>query len=322
MDLVEMLAEILRLGQLKVLDHRFTQREARLWLVERGDECAVLRRLDPGGPPTGIALFDDRTWQHRFLTQLAGTGMNVPVPIRAFSGSSIIEDDDGAVWELLSFLRGVEIGWSPRPTMFEIGAFLGRLHDAASMLPSRKQRPGAVPLKAVPAILTGALSEQVTSPIVDLYGVLAAEFDDALREIGHEAQPTIVIHGDFTNHNVIADGDPICPVGVIDFGLSHVEAAVADIGYGLWRSGRPHQEAAFIDATRTTEFVRGYASIRPLTRDERAAVPIYVLGRGLQMLAKRLPTGLIGGPMLDQVLWLRKNHASLGHDLVRAGYTS
>jgi len=50
--------------------------------------------------------------------------------------------------------------------------------------------------------------------------------------------PRLVIHGGFTVDNVIASGNPASAAGVIDFALAYIDAPMADIGFGLWRSGR------------------------------------------------------------------------------------
>lgn len=52
-----------------------------------------------------------------------------------------------------------------------------------------------------------------------------------------------MIHGDFTNDNVIASGNLPAATGVIDFALAHIENPLAGIGYALWRSGRPAEHA-------------------------------------------------------------------------------
>ena len=91
---------------------------------------------------------------------------------------------------------------------------------------------------------------------------------------------------------------------------------MADIGFGLWRTGRPYQGASVIDHGRARDFVRGYAGVRAITRDDALAVPVYILGRGLQMLAKRVRAGTVpeAPPLLD---WLRANVDRLGESLAR-----
>jgi Ser/Thr protein kinase RdoA (MazF antagonist) len=59
-----------------------------------------------------------------------------------------------------------------------------------------------------------------------------------------------VIHGNPTTVNVLADGDPSVPSGLIDFELADLEAPVADIAFCLWRSGRAAQSDLGLDLAR------------------------------------------------------------------------
>jgi Ser/Thr protein kinase RdoA (MazF antagonist) len=121
----------------------------------------------------------------------------------------------------------------------------------------------------------------------------------------------LVIHGDFTNHNVIADSNPPTATGVIDFHRAHLEVPLADIAYGLWRSGRPSQDAYCLDLTRLRQFVHGYASTLPLPPGAARALPVYLYGRGLQMIAKRVQAGPPETGMLAQAEWIAANAAPI-----------
>jgi Ser/Thr protein kinase RdoA (MazF antagonist) len=116
-----------------------------------------------------------------------------------------------------------------------------------------------------------------------------------------------VIHGDFTAHNVVADGTPPKIAGVIDFAGAHAEWPLADVAYGLWRSGRPYQEADHLDLSRVARFMRGYACVCPVPIAQARVIPLYLRGRGLQMIAKRVRAGRAETGMLAQVRWLSSN---------------
>ena len=167
------------------------------------------------------------------------------------------------------------------------------------------QRPGVIPLAEVPAILlsgklgAGGPSPQQAAVIRRLAERLAADLED----IASSSADRIVIHGDYTAHNVIARGIPPRLAGVIDFQRAHVEVPVADIGYGLWRSGRPRQNAASLDLARLSRFIHGYASAVSLPPQDARALPVYLYGRGLQMIAKRVQAGLAETWPLAQVQW-------------------
>ena len=128
----------------------------------------------------------------------------------------------------------------------------------------------------------------------------------------------MIIHGDFTTHNVIAVGTPPRAAGVIDFALAHAVNPLADIGYGLWRSGRPRQDADHLDLSRIRRFVAGYAGTIRLSADEARVITVYLGGRGLQMIAKRVRAGRAETGMLAQVQWTSANADAVGDALATA----
>lgn len=298
-------------------------RETCMWLVDWDGTLGVLRRLDPApGWAADADLAADAGWVHGFLSQLAGHGFPAPRPLPVFGQRSWTVTGAG-VWEVVSFVPGDVVGWVSPVPMEAVGALLARYHAAACQVRVTSQRPIALPLAQVPAVLasagprTAGEAEQVRL-VQRLAGELAAD----LGRIGHDRLPRLVIHGDFTNHNVIAAGSrqPSRPCGVIDFALAHLEAPLADIGYGLWRSGRPYQQATWLDIPRVQRFVRGYASVRPLSGDDAAGIEVFVRGRGLQMLAKRTLAGSPDLSALRQVHWL-STHQQLIADAVAEALT-
>jgi Ser/Thr protein kinase RdoA (MazF antagonist) len=290
-------------------------REGQAWLADWRGIRAVLRgRLITASADSEAQLLEDVAWQHAFLASLAGLGLGFPSPrpLPAFGGQSWTVAE-GLLWEIVSFIPGHAIGWDAEPPMDQIGAMLARYHAAARRIRVTSQRPGVIPLADVPAIL---LSRQldVVCPSPDraavirrLAGRLAADLDDC----GHYAAGRLVIHGDFTSHNVIADGIPPRVTGVIDFHRAHLEAPLADIASGLWRSGRPRQDADYLDLARVRQFVRGYASTLPLPPGAARALPAYLYGRGLQMIAKRVQGGQSETGMLARAQWIAANAPSI-----------
>jgi Ser/Thr protein kinase RdoA (MazF antagonist) len=273
-------------------------------------------------PTSGASLAEraaDLRWLHVFLTRLAGVGFPSPRPLPAFYGqSSLIAG--GELWEIVSFLPGRVVGWSDEPPLEEIGALLGRYHNCVRHIGVTGQRPGALPLAEVPAILlspqleAARISPDVAAQIRRQAGQLADDLTGASRLAG----ANVVIHGDFTAHNVMADGAPPRATGVIDFALAHAETPLADIGYGLWRSGRSYQEADHLDLSRISRFLRGYVSAVAMTADQARAIPVYIRGRGLQMIAKRVRAGHPQTGMLAQVRWLSANAEGISDALENA----
>jgi Ser/Thr protein kinase RdoA (MazF antagonist) len=281
-------------------------REGRAWLVEWRHEQGLLRQtLLAADVGTVERTSDDVAWLHGFLGSLAPTGFPAPRPLPAF-GDRSWTIQAGSLWQLVTYLPGQVVGWSPAPSMADIGILMGRYHVAVSELGPAAQRPAALPLIDVPAVLLSGRVEAagVSEDEATRMRNLAAELAADLAEAGLAGPGPVVIHGDFTCHNVVAAGAPPAAAGVIDFELAHVDSPLADIGYGLWRSGRPHQHADCLDAARVAQFVRGYASVRAVTADQARLVPVYVRGRGLQMIAKRVRAGRPETGMLAQVAWV------------------
>ena len=272
---------------------RLPARETCMWLVDWDGTLGVLRRLDPApGWAADADLAADAGWVHGFLSQLAGHGFAAPRPLPVFGQRSWTVTGAG-VWEVVSFVPGDVVGWASRVPMEAVGALLARYHAAACQVRMASQRPVALPLAQVPAVLApaGPRTAGEEDDQIRLVRRLAGELAADLDRIGHGRLPRLVIHGDFTNHNVTAGGQPWRPCGVIDFALAHLESPLADIGYGLWRSGRPYQQATWLDLPRVQRFVRGYASVRPLSGDDAAAIEVFVRARGIQMLAKSALAG-------------------------------
>jgi Ser/Thr protein kinase RdoA (MazF antagonist) len=160
--------------------------------------------------------------------------------------------------------------------MEEVGALLGRYHVAVRQIQVTGQRPSALPLAEVPPVLLSHQLEAIPPERAALICQLAAQLARDLDDNGHLARERMVIHGDFTNDNVIARGTPPEASGVIDFAGAHVETPLADIGYGLWRSGRPYERAGHLELSRVRRFLRGYASVVRISPDEASIIPLYV----------------------------------------------
>lgn len=290
-----------------------------VWLVNhRGGEI-VLRRNDPAllQPVSEATIPGDIGWVHRFLARLRESAVEVPRPVPVLGGSSVAVVD-GAVWEALTFVPGRIVGWDAVPTMFEVGAFMARFHEAISGVEPEGQREGTVSVASLvesetwTGIQLSAPQQRVLSQSV---GLLAEELD----RVRHGHARHSVIHGDLTNHNVLASGVPPRPCGVIDFANAYSEATLADVGFALWRSGRRSQDADRFDFARIGSFIAGYHSRRPLDSVEARAVAAYLLARGLQIVVKqaRRASVIDSGP-LSKLEWLLTNAAALRDCLASA----
>jgi len=303
----------LRAADLVILAGEIRPREGRAWLVGWHGTRGVLRR-QPAPAVRAASLVEDVAWLHNFLARLAGLGFPSPRPLPCFAGQSWTMTD-GVLWEVVSFLPGHAICWAAVPPMEEIGGLLARYHAAARQIRPTSQRRGALPLADVPGVLLSRRLAVVPAEPQSIIRRLAAQLTRDLDNTAPLRSEQVVIHGDFTNDNVIADGTPPRATAVIDFANAHAETPLADIGYGLWRSGRPHEQSDHLDFSRARRFLRGYTSIVQLSPDQVAIIPIYLRGRGLQMIAKRVRAGQNDTGMLAQVQWLTAHADALAETL-------
>jgi Ser/Thr protein kinase RdoA (MazF antagonist) len=279
---------------------------------------AVLRSVSPTVQAPGSSLVDDVQWLHAFLARLTALGFPAPQPLPALAGNSWTIAD-GVLWELVSFLPGSAVGWSPQPPMEEIGALLARYHDATDQIRIPGQRPSALPLAEVPGLLLFPYdSARIAAHHSAAIRQHAKRLARRLSDIAPADRGRAVIHGDFTNDKVITFGTPPAATGVVDFAPAHVEHDLADIGYALWRSGRPAERSICLDLGRVSRYVHGYHGVKPLSADQAAVITTYMLGRGLQMVAKRVRIGRPDIGMLPEVQWISANDQTLTDVIQRA----
>ena len=123
--------------------------------------------------------------------------------------------------------------------MEEVGALLGRYHVAVRQMQMTCPAPCRAPTGGRAAGPAGVSRLDVIPPEQGslLFASSQVQLVRDLDDAGHPGT-----HGNSRRfHQRQRDRAAACaraPSGVIDFALAHVETPLADIGYGLWRSGR------------------------------------------------------------------------------------
>ena len=146
-----------------------------------------------------------------------------------------------------------EIGFDDEPPMEEVGAFLAAFHEVtAATTGGTAPRPSGMRLGHLARLVDwdGAAVTMGSPEGVDQLKALLERFVIGLEAVGYRELARYVVHGDPTTFNVLAHGDPLHPSGLIDLELADVEPVVADIGFCLWRSGRPAQAAQQLDLSK------------------------------------------------------------------------
>lgn len=226
------------------------------------------KRVDPKDLPFFLALME----------YLSERGVTCPLPVRDREGR-ILNEIAGRKAALITFLEGV---WPRRPKVvhcLELGKALARMHLAAEGFPLHRANALALadwrPLfekfaDHVGDIMPG-LEERIASELRFLEGTWPASL------------PRGIIHADLFPDNVFFLGDRLS--GLIDFYFACDDALSYDIAVCLnsW-CFEPNFD---FKVTKGRALLKGYESVRPLTPEEREAMPILARGAAIRFLLTR-----------------------------------
>jgi homoserine kinase type II len=236
-----------------------------------GDYILTLyeRRVDPTELPWFLGLME----------HLARSGIVCPLPVHGSDGVAL-RHLCGRFAAITTFLPGV---W-PRRVRVEhcgpLGAALASLHLAgADYAPSRRNALG--PAGWPPLLERSRAGADGVQP------GLAAELDAALAGIQASWPgdlPSGHIHADLFPDNVFFLDGRLS--GLIDFYFAATDILAYDIAVCL-NAWCFEQDFAF-NVTKARAMLSGYASIRPLSPAERAALPVLCQGAAMRFLLTRL----------------------------------
>ena len=230
--------------------------------------------MDPAELPWFLGLMD----------HLVHRGLACPAPVPGRDGAALraLADRPAAI---CTFLPGV---WPRRVRpghLAPLGDALARLHLAgADFAPTRRTALG--PAGWAPLLERCRADGDAVQP-----GLIAA-LDQALASILAEwpaGLPVGHIHADLFPDNVFfmeEAGEALRVSGIIDFYFACTDLLAYDIAVCLnaWCF-----EADFsFNVTRARALLRAYSAVRPLSAEERAALPVLCRGAALRFLLTRL----------------------------------
>jgi homoserine kinase type II len=237
----------------------------------QGDFILTLyeKRVDPADLPWFLGLME----------HLARRGVTCPQPVRARDGAAL-RMLSGRHAAITTFLPGV---W-PRRVRVEhcgpVGRALADLHLAGADY--RLRRPNALGSGSWRPLL-----DRCRTRAEDVRPGLAVELDTALTRILADwpsALPEGHIHADLFPDNVFFLDDHLS--GLIDFYFAATDCFAYDVAVCLnaWCF-----EADFsFNVTKGRAMLRGYSAVRPLSVDERRALPVLCRGAAIRFLLTRL----------------------------------
>jgi homoserine kinase type II len=239
--------------------------------TSRGDFILTLyeKRVDPADLPWFLGLME----------HLARREINCPEPVRARDGEAL-RVLSGRYAAITTFLPGV---W-PRRVRVEhcgpVGRALAGLHLAgADYKPRRVNALGAAGWRP--------LLERCQGRANEVQPDLAEELDTALTEIltaWPRALPEGHIHADLFPDNVFFLDDRVS--GLIDFYFAATDFYAYDVAVCL--NAWCFESDYSFNVTKGRAMLHGYEAIRPLSADERAALPVRCRGAAIRFLLTRL----------------------------------
>ncbi|WP_420959799.1 homoserine kinase [Brucella sp. IR073] len=213
------------------------------------------------------------------MQHLATKGIDCPLPVRRKDGGTIGELA-GRPAAIVTFLEGM---WMRRPTVAHchaVGEALARLHLAGQDFPMRREN-------ALSVAGWRPLWEKARDRADEVEPGLVAEAESDLAFLEANWPSTLpsgVIHADLFPDNVFFLGDRLS--GLIDFYFASTDLLAYDVAVCL--NAWCFEKDFSFNLTKGTALLHGYNSVRPLSPQEAAALPILARGAALRFMLTRL----------------------------------
>jgi len=213
------------------------------------------------------------------MEHVAQCGVPCPIPVHDREGA-VLQSVSGKSAALVTFLSGYSLR-KPAPSQCkELGATLANFHNAS--LRFELSRPNALSLAGWTEMAVAAQGLADT-----LCPGLEAQIARELKELSTawpESLPHGVIHADLFPDNVLFLNDKVS--GVIDFYFACNDILTYDtaICMNAWCFEPDHS----FNVTKARAMLKDYNSVRKLSGDEVAALPILARGAALRFLLTRL----------------------------------
>jgi len=236
------------------------------------------------------------------MEHLATRGLTCPQPVKNKEGGflGVVAGRPAAI---VTFLEGL---WIRKPNAGHcaaVGEALARLHIAGSDFAIK--RPNALSVESWRPLFehAGARGDSVRPGLCD---EIVAELD-VLEKSWPRNLPQGVIHADLFPDNVFFLGDKLS--GLIDFYFACNDTLAYDVAICLnaWCFETDHS----YNVTKGRALLKAYDSVRPMSADEHAALPVLARGASMRFLLTRLvdwlavPDGALVKPK-DPLEYFRK----------------
>ncbi|MFT4026998.1 MAG: homoserine kinase [Novosphingobium sp.] len=249
------------------------------WLIETAG-------CDGTGARFILTMYEERTdlaelpFFLDLLDYLAGQACPVPATIHDRDGGSFRFVGEKAV-ALIEFLPGVSVS-EPTPAQARaVGEALAKMHLSARDFPA--VRANGMGLAQWRDFADRCGPEGFASIDPGLAGLVARELASLERD-WPEGLPTSVIHADLFPDNVLMLDDRV--TGLIDFYFACTDITAYDVAvtHAAWCFDAAGER---FDPAVSHALLEGYESVRPLSAEERAALPVLARGAAMRFLMTR-----------------------------------
>lgn len=232
-----------------------------------------------------LTIFEKRTKREDLpffmdvMETLAAKGVPAPRPMRTKAGA-LLAEARGKACAIITYLTGV----SPKkPNVAQcraVGVKLAQMHQALADFKGR--RANALSVSAWRPLIAPrlALADQLRPHLAaDIEADLAA-----LGSVWPQGLPQGVIHADLFPDNTLFLGDEA--KGLIDFYFACTDALAYDLAVCL--NAWCFEPRGAFNLTKGQAMIAGYESVRRLSAEERAALPVLARGAAMRFFATRL----------------------------------
>ncbi len=227
------------------------------------------KRVAAGDLPYFIALLD----------HLAAQGLPVPPAIRDRDGVAI-QELAGRPACLIRFLTGVSVTEPTVSQAYSAGVAMARMHVA--LRGCTLDRPNSMGRDSWRPLLKRC-GDSTDTIRPGLFARISLALD-AVEAHWPEALATSPIHADLFPDNVLMLGDRV--TGLIDFYFACTDIRAYDLAI-MHSSWSFDGNGDALDPAIGAALIAGYESVLPLTRDERAALPVLARGSCIRFLLSR-----------------------------------
>jgi homoserine kinase type II len=213
------------------------------------------------------------------MQHLAARGLSCPLPLPRKDGA-LLGSLSGRPAALISFLEGMWLRKPEAKHCREVGKALAQMHVAGADFELR--RPNALSLEGWRTLwdTSEARAGEVEKGLQE---EIRSELDFLGRNWPRQL-PAGVIHADLFPDNVFFLGDALS--GLIDFYFACNDLLAYDVSICL--NAWCFEKDGAYNITKGMQMLEGYQSVRPLSGDEIAALPILSRGSALRFFLTRL----------------------------------